>query len=40
MDLPGYGGCIAGDDTVFCAIREGGDEKALMDRIQQVLAKR
>ena len=40
MALPGYGGCIAGDDTVFCAIREGGDEKALMDRIQQVLAKR
>lgn len=39
IDLPGFGGCIAGDDTVFCAIRDGGDENALLEKIRQILEK-
>jgi len=33
MDIEGFAGCIAGDDTVFCALSEGTDVDAFYETI-------
>lgn len=37
MDLPGVVGCIAGDDTIMCALRSPEDANFVMERINQML---
>lgn len=32
-------GCIAGDDTIMCAIRTVGDTKIVMDKIRKIVSK-
>ena len=32
-------GCIAGDDTIMCAIRTAEDTKAVMDKIHKIVSK-
>lgn len=32
-------GCIAGDDTIMCAVRSVGDTVAVMDKIRKIVAK-
>lgn len=36
MQLDGFAGCIAGDDTVFCALREDADENQLFETINRM----
>ena len=36
LDMPGFAGCIAGDDTIMCALHSDADVKALMARIQKI----
>ncbi len=40
MDFPGLAGCIAGDDTVFCAVKERADVDALMEEIHSLTGTR
>ena len=37
MELPGVVGCIAGDDTIMCALRSPEDAHIVMDKINQML---
>ena len=37
MELPGVVGCIAGDDTIMCALRSPEDAQFVMERINQML---
>ena len=37
MELPGVVGCIAGDDTIMCALRNEEDAHLVMDKINQML---
>ena len=37
MELPGFAGCIAGDDTVMCALHAGADVEMLLNRINKVV---
>jgi transcriptional regulator of arginine metabolism len=37
MDLPGFAGCIAGDDTIMCALHSDADVEALFNRINKVV---
>ena len=37
MELPGVVGCIAGDDTIMCALRSPEDAQVVMDEINQML---
>lgn len=37
MDLPGVAGCIAGDDTIMCALHSDADVEILMGRINKVV---
>ena len=37
MELPGLAGCIAGDDTIMCALRQDADADALISRINKVV---
>ena len=37
MDLPGVVGCIAGDDTIMCALRSPEDANFVLERINQML---
>ena len=37
MELPGFAGCIAGDDTVMCALHSGADVEMLLNRINKVV---
>jgi arginine repressor len=37
MELPGFAGCIAGDDTIMCALQSGADVDALISRINKVV---
>lgn len=37
MDLPGFAGCIAGDDTIMCALRQDADVDALMNKINKTV---
>ena len=38
MDLPGFAGCIAGDDTVMCALHADADVEMLLSRINKVVS--
>lgn len=38
MTIPGMLGCIAGDDTIMCAIRTTEDVEGVMDSIDKLLA--
>jgi transcriptional regulator of arginine metabolism len=38
MELPGVVGCIAGDDTIMCAIRSVDDTILVMDRLKKIIA--
>ncbi len=40
MDIPGMVGCIAGDDTIFCAIHSEAETVKVMEIIDKVIAKR
>ncbi len=37
LKLPGVVGCIAGDDTIFCALKSAGDTREVMRRIEELL---
>ena len=37
MKLPEIVGCIAGDDTVFCAVRTGDDTFLVMDKLRKMM---
>ena len=37
LEVPGIVGCIAGDDTVMCAIRSVGEVSDVMERLEQLL---
>lgn len=37
MELPGVVGCIAGDDTIMCALRNKEDAHMVMEKINQML---
>ncbi len=37
MNWPEVAGCIAGDDTIMCAIRSSEDTLAVMDKIQKII---
>lgn len=37
LEVPGVVGCIAGDDTVMCAIHSVGEVPAVMAKIQRLL---
>ena len=37
MELPGFAGCIAGDDTIMCAIRSVEDTVEIMGRLRQLV---
>ena len=37
MELPGLAGCIAGDDTILCAMRSDEDVRTLFDKIDAVV---
>jgi len=37
MKLPEIVGCIAGDDTIFAAIRTTDDTRAVMDKLQEII---
>ena len=37
MELPGVVGCIAGDDTILCALRSNEDAHMVMEKINQML---
>lgn len=37
MELPGLAGCIAGDDTIMCALRQDADADALIAKINKVV---
>ncbi len=37
LKFPGIVGCIAGDDTIFCALRSPGDTREVMKKIQELL---
>ena len=37
MDIPGLMGCIAGDDTIMCAIRSMDDTLIVMEKIKKLL---
>jgi len=36
MELEGFAGCIAGDDTVFCALSEGADAEQIHKTISEM----
>ena len=36
MDWPEVAGCIAGDDTIFCAVHTQDDRPAVMDKIREI----
>ena len=38
MELPGFAGCIAGDDTVMCALHAAADVEILLSRINKVVS--
>ena len=38
MDIPGMVGCIAGDDTIFCAIHSEEETYKVMEIIDKVVA--
>ena len=38
MELPGFAGCIAGDDTVMCALHDDADVEILLSRINKVVS--
>ena len=38
MELPGFAGCIAGDDTVMCALHADADVEILLSRINKVVS--
>lgn len=40
MDIPGMVGCIAGDDTIFCAIHSEAETYKVMEMIDKVVASR
>ena len=40
MELPGFAGCIAGDDTIMCAIRTVEDTVTVMDKIRKIVSKK
>ena len=40
MDIPGMMGCIAGDDTIFCAIHSEAETFKVMEIIDKVIAKK
>lgn len=37
MELPGVVGCIAGDDTIMCALRNDKDAHMVMEKIQELM---
>jgi transcriptional regulator of arginine metabolism len=37
LEVPGIVGCIAGDDTVMCAVRSVGEVPQVMNRINKLL---
>ena len=37
LEVPGVVGCIAGDDTVMCAVRSTGEVPGVMARIDRLL---
>lgn len=37
MELSGFAGCIAGDDTIFCALQSDADLELLMGKINKVV---
>ena len=37
MELPGFAGCIAGDDTIMCAVRSVDDTIAVMSRLRKLV---
>lgn len=37
MELPGFAGCIAGDDTIMCALHSDADVEMLMGKINKVV---
>ena len=37
MELPGFAGCIAGDDTIMCAVRSVDDTNAVMSRLRKLV---
>ncbi len=37
LNLPGLAGCIAGDDTIMCALRQEADVSALEAKINQIV---
>lgn len=36
LDIPGVLGCIAGDDTIFCAVRTGAEAGEVMKKLSQI----
>jgi transcriptional regulator of arginine metabolism len=40
MSLKGFIGCVAGDDTVFCALSSDADENAIIAQIEEAAGKR
>ena len=40
MPLKGFIGCVAGDDTVFCALSGDSDENAIIAQIEEAAGKR
>ena len=40
MSLKGFIGCVAGDDTVFCALSSDSDENAIIAQIEEAAGKR
>lgn len=40
MSLKGFIGCVAGDDTVFCALTGDADENAIIAQIEEAAGKR
>ena len=39
LKFPEIVGCIAGDDTIFVAVRTTGETQVLMDKIHKILDK-
>ncbi len=37
LELPGLAGCIAGDDTIMCALRSEADVDTLTEKISQIV---
>ncbi len=37
MELPGVVGCIAGDDTIMCALKSHEDAEAVIEKINEIL---